>query len=117
MTTHHGSCHCGAVAFSVEADITKGLACDCSYCVRKGTLLAFVPRTQFTLEKGGDNLTEYRFNKKVIAHLFCKTCGVQGFSYGTDPNGNEMAAINVRCLDGIDIETLPVTLWHGKDSQ
>lgn len=116
MTTHNGSCHCGAVTFTITGEITSGLACNCSYCSRKGTLLAFFPASQFELLSGEDNLTEYRFNKKVISHLFCKICGVQGFGKGTAPDGSATVAINVRCLEGIDLETLPITPYNGKDS-
>mgnify|MGYP001173713277 CR=1 FL=1 len=116
MKTHNGSCHCGAVTFTITGEITNGLACNCSYCVRKGTLLAFFPASEFTILSGKDNLTEYRFNKMVISHLFCKTCGVQGFGKGTTPDGSATVAINVRCLEGIDLDTLPVTTYNGKDS-
>jgi hypothetical protein len=51
-------------------------------------------------------LTEYRFNTQKIAHLFCKTCGVQSFGRGVSPKGESMAAINARCLDGVDPTTL-----------
>lgn len=115
MQNHNGSCHCGAVTFTITGDITKAIACNCSYCGRKGTLLAFFPESQFTLNSGSDNLTEYRFNTKKIAHLFCTTCGVQGFGKGTAPDGTSTVAVNVRCLDDIDLSTLEVDTYNGKD--
>ncbi|MHA2939058.1 GFA family protein [Vibrio sp. RC27] len=34
-----GSCHCGAVTFRFDGDeITKGLRCNCSICIKKGSL-------------------------------------------------------------------------------
>lgn len=115
MKTYTGSCHCGAVTFNVTTDIQKVISCDCSHCSRKGMLLTFVPATQFTLTSGEDSLTEYRFNKKVIAHLFCKTCGVQGFGKATAADGTETVAINVRCLHDIDLDAIPVEKVNVKD--
>lgn len=114
MKTHTGSCHCGAVTFTVTADIEKVIECNCSHCSKKGFLLAFVPAEQFTLLSGEDNLTEYRFNKKHIAHLFCKTCGTQAFGKGTSPDGKETVAVNVRCLPDIDPNILTITQVDGK---
>lgn len=115
MQTHKGSCHCGAVTFDVTADVTKAIECNCSHCSRKGFILAFVPAEAFTLKSGSENLTEYRFNKKQIAHLFCKTCGVQCFGRGTSPDGKETVAVNVRCLPDIDTTTLTITKVDGKN--
>jgi hypothetical protein len=70
-------------------------------CGRAGGLLSFVPEDKFKLDQGAENLTDYRFNKHVIHHVFCKTCGIKPFARGAGPQG-PMVAINVRCLDGVD---------------
>ncbi len=111
---HNGSCHCGTVTYTVEADIEKVLECNCSHCMRKGFLLNFVPAEQFTILTGEDNLAEYRFNKKHIAHLFCKTCGVQCFGRGKKPDGTETIAVNVRTLPDVDLSTLTIEKVDGK---
>ena len=80
---HEGSCHCGAVTYAVETSLDGLVECNCSHCYRKGFVLAFAPRAAFTLKSGEDQLGEYRFNKHNIAHMFCKTCGVQPFGFGT----------------------------------
>ena len=64
-------------------------------------------------DQNGKNLTSYQFNKHNIEHFFCKTCGIQSFAKGKSPKG-EMAAINVRCLDGIDVSALTVKHVDGK---
>lgn len=115
MQTYHGSCHCGAVKYEVEADLSKVIECNCSHCARKGFLLTFVPASQFRLLSGEESLTEYRFNKKVIAHLFCKVCGVQGFSRGQDEQGNATLAVNVRALEGVDMSSLKPAFIDGKN--
>jgi hypothetical protein len=114
-TTHKGGCHCGAVRYHVELDLTQPvIQCNCSICARTGTLLAFVPESRFTLEKGEQNLSDYQFNKKVIHHLFCKTCGIRSFARGAGPSG-PMVAINTRCLDDVDATTLNIQSFNGKN--
>lgn len=108
MKTHKGSCHCGAVTFEVTADFIESMRCNCSHCKRKGFLLGFVPKESFTLISGEDAQTVYHFNKHHIDHTFCKTCGVQGFGYGHDGNGNYMYAINLNCLENFDSYGLPM---------
>ena len=114
MTTYSGSCHCGAVRYTVEADLSQPvIACNCSMCGRSGTLLAFVPADKFKLEKGEDSLTDYQFNKNVIHHMFCKVCGIKSFAMGKGPNG-DTRAINVRCLDEVDLQAVPTRHVDGK---
>ncbi len=115
MKEYTGGCHCGAVVFNVTADIEKVMECNCSHCARKGFLLTFIPTEQFTLVRGEENLTEYRFNKKHIAHLFCKTCGVQSFGRGKNSEGKEMIALNVRCIPDIDPHTITIEQIDGKN--
>jgi len=67
------------------------------------------------LLSGEDNLVSYKFNKKAIDHLFCKMCGVESFARGEDKEGKKMVAINVRCLESVDIEKLTLTKVNGKD--
>lgn len=113
---YQGGCHCGRVRYRVQADLSGPvIACNCSICARTGQLLTFVPSANFTLEKGQDALSDYQFNKHVIHHLFCATCGVRSFSRGLAPDGSEMIAINVRCLEGVDAASLPVHHYNGKD--
>ncbi len=115
--TYRGSCHCGAVRFEAKsAPITQALSCNCSICSRKGSLLAFIPASDFTLEAGEDVQTDYQFNHKVIHHLFCRTCGVSSFSRGTMPDGTATIALNVRCLDGVDLDALRLMKYDGKNS-
>jgi len=108
-----GSCHCGRIAFEAEGEFDKALECNCSFCRRKGVLLAFVPRGQFELNTPREDLSTYQFNHHAIAHYFCANCGVAPFSEATMPNGAEMAAINLRCVPVIDLAALTVTQYDG----
>jgi len=109
-----GSCHCGKVAFMVDADPpNEAISCNCSHCRRKGLLLAFFPASQFRLTRGEGDLSGYWFNKHAIEHRFCATCGTQPFAHGKMPDGTPTRAINLRCVPSIDLETLKVQHFDG----
>src|SRR6476469_1912452 len=109
---YRASCHCGAVKVDVDAEPpTEAVACNCSHCRRQGFLLSFVPRDKVRVS-GRDALTEYRFNKHVIAHLFCKTCGSQPVAEGPGKDG-PMSMINLNCAPEIDLSSLKITHFDG----
>ena len=56
----------------------------------------------------------YQFNKHKLTHHFCTVCGIAPFTEGVDPKGNKMAAINIRCLEGIDLASIPVHHFDGR---
>lgn len=111
---HRGSCHCGCIAFEVEGEPGEVLACNCSICSRKGSLLWFVPRQKLNLLTRPEDMSTYTFNKHVIKHHFCPTCGMHPFGEGVGPDGQAVAAINVRCLEGVDPWSLPVKHFDGR---
>ncbi|MDB5800092.1 MAG: hypothetical protein JWL63_1031 [Rhodocyclales bacterium] len=111
---YKGSCHCGKVAYEVEGEIKSALACNCSMCQRKGSLLWFVPREQLQLLTPDENAGTYLFNKHLIAHRFCKICGLQPYAEATDPKGNKVAAVNIRCIEDIDLEAIEVKHFDGR---
>ena len=113
--TYSGGCQCGKVRYEVQMDLGEVIACNCSRCGRIGSLLAFAPLSQFKLLAGDDDLTTYEFNRQVIQHKFCSTCGIQSFAVGKNPQtGASLAAVNVRCLDGVDVEALAVRKVDGR---
>lgn len=104
---YQGSCHCGAVTFSVAGDLpAEVLECNCSHCRRKGFLLTFVPAEAFTLESGEDQLRDYRFNTHTIRHRFCATCGTEPFAEG-EQGGQGVRAVNIRCVPEADLAAIP----------
>ena len=109
-----GSCHCGNIRFEAEGKIDSALECNCSICQRKGSLLWFVPREHLKLLTPERKLATYTFNKHKIKHRFCSNCGIHPFGEGTDPKGNATAAINIRCLEGIDLNSVPVKQFDGR---
>ncbi|RYE88900.1 MAG: GFA family protein [Oxalobacteraceae bacterium] len=114
MTTHQGSCHCGQIKFEVDGTIDSGLACNCSICLRKGSLLWFVPRTALRLQTPESDMATYTFNRHVIQHRFCPTCGIHPFGEGRAPDGTATAAVNIRCIEGVDLDAVPVHHYDGR---
>ena len=113
---YRASCHCGKVALEVEGSIDGAMACNCSICGRRGSLLWFVPRTQLRLLTPEDNAATYLFNKHVISHRFCPTCGIHPYGEGTGPDGKRMAAVNLRCVQDLDLAAIPVQHFNGRAS-
>ncbi|PKF51058.1 GFA family protein [Enterovibrio nigricans] len=117
-----GSCHCGFVKFSVNAEIDHVRVCNCSVCSKRGTLNFRVSPEQFTLLTPISSLVLYQWGSKTAEDYFCPHCGVLGFRKPSQPTPKEREegrlpflgwAINVRCLEGIDIETLPIVKIDG----
>jgi len=106
LVKYQGSCHCGKIAFDVEGELAQAVECNCSHCSRKGFLLWFVPREQMTLSTPAAQLSTYTFNKHLLKHHFCAQCGCAPFSFGTSPDGVATAAINIRCLNEIDLAAI-----------
>ena len=113
--TYTGGCHCGKVRFEVTLNLAEpAITCNCSMCGRSGTMLRFVPARDFKLLSGAEFLTDYRFNSKVINHRFCSVCGIKPFAEGTDKSGTETRAVNLRCFDDVDLQSVPTHHVDGK---
>jgi hypothetical protein len=115
MQTYRGSCHCGAVQFAIQADLSRLTRCNCSICAKEGLLGCYLPTERFQLLKGGDHLVLYQFNKKIAKHYFCRHCGIHVFRH---PRSYPDAYVaNVRCLDDFDLETAKyeVSLFDGRN--
>jgi len=72
---YKGSCHCGKVAFEVEGELDGAMACNCSICSRKGSLLWFVPREQLRVLTSEEDIGTYTFNNVAM------TSREHGFSF------------------------------------
>jgi len=106
MQSLNGSCHCGAIAYAVEADPTQAMTCNCSICSRLGAVWVFAPKSKFKLAKGEGRQGDYQFNKHVLHHRFCPSCGIESYAEGKGPDGSEMVGINLRCVEGVDVAKL-----------
>ena len=114
LVTHRGGCHCGDVAFEVEAPARLTVQdCNCSMCSMTGYLHLIVPASRFRLLRGGDRLTAYTFNTGVARHLFCRRCGIKSFYVPrSNPDGY---SVNARCLDRSTIVDLEIEPFDGRN--
>jgi hypothetical protein len=110
---YSGGCHCGAIQFSVEGELHSVMECNCSICSKRGALWWFVTRDQVSFSTPEANLASYQFGKKRIKHHFCATCGCAPLGTGAH-NGVEMASINVRCLENVELSTLKIKQVDGR---
>jgi hypothetical protein len=103
---YKGTCHCGQISFEVEGTLEQAFECNCSHCSRKGYLLWFVPPAQLKLLTPEAGLAAYTFNRHVIKYYFCSKCGCSPFGLGKVRSGADMALVNVRCLEGVELSLL-----------
>jgi hypothetical protein len=119
--TYQGSCHCGAVRFEAELDLTQSsYRCNCSICRRTRFWAAVAREDGFRLLAGESELTQYLFNTRKNQHYFCRRCGVRAFGIGTETPIGKMYGINLGCLEGVSEEELarvPIVYVDGRDDR
>ena len=109
---YHGSCHCQSVKFEIESNLEKIAQCNCSICIRRNAKMIMVPKENFSLIKGGEDLTLYQFNSNVAKHYFCKKCGVYTHhNRKSDPNG---MGVNLGCIDELDATDYEAIAFDGR---
>ncbi|MEO6747764.1 MAG: GFA family protein [Caldimonas sp.] len=110
-STYTGSCHCGRVAFELDAQLDHVVACSCSLCRKVGALWHGATDANLRIIAGEDELTLYQFNTMTARHYACRHCGVHPFSRPRlDPS---RWVVNVRCIDGVDVASLPLMHFDG----
>ena len=114
--TYSGACHCGAVAFSVDLDLSGALKCNCSICSKLGAVWAFAPKSKFRLKTAEARLGDYQFGKKHLHHRFCPSCGIESYAEGVALDGTATVGINLRCLDGLDVDKLTPRAHDGRSA-
>jgi hypothetical protein len=126
MKTYLGSCHCGAVRFEADIDLSAGVCkCNCSLCTKARSWFAIVPTERVRLIVGAEAQTEYRWlppgrERAFLRFRFCKTCGVRSFGLGGDEAHGQFGFVNVAALDNVDTDELvraPVKYADGKNDR
>ena len=119
--TYTGGCHCGAVRYEADIDLSQGtLKCNCSMCRKTRAWLAGIGGDDFRLLKGQEALSDYQFGSKNIHHLFCKHCGVKSFGRAAaGPGGKPFVAVLLSTVDDIsdaDLAATPVIFIDGRNN-
>ena len=107
LETYRGSCHCGAVRFEADLDLTQPtFRCNCSICRRTRFWAAVAREGGLRVLSGQEDLTKYLFNTRKNEHWFCRHCGVRAFGIGTETPVGRMYGVNVGCLEDLGDEQL-----------
>lgn len=124
LKTYQGQCHCGDTRFEVEAVIDHLRECDCSICRRRGALIFRVAPGAIRFLSPLEQLNVYRWGTETAADYFCPTCGIMPFRRPSAPTKAEIEAgmqrfdgwaVNARCIDELDLDTLPRRRISGRD--
>lgn len=121
LRAYKGSCHCGAVRFEADLDLTRtSYRCNCSICRRNRFWPAVATPEGFRLVSGEEMLTEYLFNTRKNQHFFCKVCGVRPFGVGNETPIGRMYGVNIGCLEDLTEEEssrIPITYVDGMNDR
>lgn len=113
LKTYSGSCHCGAVRFQSDIDLSAGTTkCNCSICAKARAWFALVKAPQFRLLAGADALTEYQWTPPskpapFLHYTFCSRCGIRCFGWGEHESfGGKFYFVSIAALDDVDTDEL-----------
>ena len=109
--TYIGSCHCGDVRFEIDLDLDHVRVCDCSLCRKRGALIHRVSENDIRIETPLDEMSLYRWHTNVAKDYFCSRCGILPFR--RPRTAPDMWAVNVRCLDGVELESIHIDFVYG----
>jgi len=115
ISNYSGGCHCGMFRYEFNfpsLETTHIISCNCSSCSIKGALIIHVPKHKFQLTQGTLNeLSQYQYNKKVVTHYFCPSCGSQLVVMGLE---FDFVAVNINTTSGIDPSKLNIEKVDGR---
>lgn len=125
--TYSGSCHCGAVTFTADIDLSEGThRCNCSFCTKARAWFAIVNADHVHFAPGAEAAqSDYQWTPpgrpSVLHFQFCRTCGVRVAAWGTAPQfGGKFYAVAIASLDGVSRDELaaaPIRYVDGRNDR
>ena len=119
LKTYFGGCHCGAVRFEADIDLSEGTnRCNCSICTKARAWFVLVSPDHFRSITGADAQAEYQWAPSGrpspnLHYRFCKTCGVRTAGRGEHgPRGGPFYFIAVASLDDADPDELAASIRY-----
>ncbi len=117
-----GSCHCGKTAFRIDGETPDALTrCTCSFCAKRGALLAYYTPAQFHVTSASPDDATYHWNTGLVAHHFCAACGCATYSDspafemdGSWDQHTRRIGVNARLFDNFDAATARTEVIDGK---
>jgi hypothetical protein len=116
-TTYRGSCHCGAVRFEADLDLSGGVSrCNCTICTKVGAVGVMVKPDAFRIVAGAGELVEYTKPGHPVVFPFCRRCGIHTHNVGDLPHaGGKFVSVFVNLIDDVDPNDFPVSHWDGRN--
>jgi hypothetical protein len=119
LKTYCGSCHCGAVRFEADIDLSEGTyRCNCSLCSKVRGWFTLVSLDHFRQISGADAQTEYQWvpagqPAANLHYRFCGTCGIRTAGYGQHgPGGGPFYFIAIAALDNASADELAPSIRY-----
>jgi hypothetical protein len=115
----NGTCHCGAVRFTLIGDPGTVTACNCTLCCRYGALWAYdFENERITVEGVSSAYTRIGKADPALEIRFCATCACVVCWRGLriDSDGRRRMAVNLRLASQDTVSNLPVEHFDGFDT-
>lgn len=115
LKTYSGSCHCGAVRFEADIDLSAGTnRCNCSLCKKARAWFVPVKPEHYREIKGTEHLTEYQWTpegrkESFLHYRFCKKCGIRTAGYAGLGSKDAFYFVSIGSLDDVDPDDLAST--------
>ena len=108
LKTYRGSCHCGAVKYEADIDLSLGTGkCNCSYCLKTRAWGTMIKPDAFRLAPGSEEGVAYHKNPEAPIKYHCKNCGTHTHGRGNaDYAGGPFVQVFVATLDDASPEEL-----------
>jgi hypothetical protein len=100
MTTHQGSCHCGAVTLELSDQPAEVTVCNCSLCRRVAALWHYCPPDRLSVAGA---LQGYLQGDRTLTTWRCAACGNVTHWSALDPDYNRL---------GVNLRLFEPSLWQ-----